>query len=121
MSIHDVIPATYKCWQTGASGERHILAGENIKIKELFQIIADCAGTKPPSIYLPKPILKLIGKVGDALEARGKKGPINSENAWTSTLYHWFDSSKAREKLNFQPRSAKEAIQESIQWIQENY
>jgi len=121
VAIDDVVKATYKCWTTAKSGERYILAGENILIKDLFNIIAEFSKVKSPSIYLPKPIIHLIGKVGDVLEAHGKKAPINSENAWTSSLYHWFDASKAKKELDFNPKSAREAIKSSVQWILENH
>ena len=118
--VDDVVNAMFKAWESGKSGERYILAGENITIKELFKTIAKAAGVPAPYIYLPNPVVHLIGKVGDALEAKGKKGPINSENAWTSTMFHWFDSTKAQRELGLKPRPAKEAIQDSVKWIKDN-
>ena len=63
---------------------------------------------------------KAADSFGDRLEAIGKKTPINTENAWTSSLFHWFDSSKAKIELGFQPRSADEALAESVDWMKEN-
>lgn len=117
ISIHDLIPAVLKAWQHGRNGERYILSGDNITIKQVFDIIAARAGVKPPAIYLPNGIVKTIGRVGDVLEQMNFKGPLNTENAWTSILYHWFDNSKAKQELGLQTRSAAEAIADSVDWM----
>ena len=120
VSVHDVVAAVIKARDVGRNGERYILSGENITIKDLFHRIAALAGVKPPSIYLPNPVVRSLGKIGDALESIGKKGPLNSENAWTAILYHWFDHGKAKRELGFNPRSADEAIGESVWWMKQN-
>jgi dihydroflavonol-4-reductase len=103
----------------GKPGERYILSGENITIQQLFARIAHFAGVKPPKVYMPDLVVHSLGKFGDIMERLGGKGPINSENAWTSTLYHWFDHSKATRELGFQPRSADEALRESVDWMKQ--
>jgi dihydroflavonol-4-reductase len=71
-------------------------------------------------IYLPKSAALMLGRMGDRLESWGKKTPINLENAWVSALFHWFDSSKAKVELGFEPRSADDALNESVDWMKEN-
>jgi dihydroflavonol-4-reductase len=119
VSVHDVIQAVLTAREKGRNGERYILSGENLTIKDTFDRIAALAGAKPPGIHLPNLAVKAIGKVGDMLETMGRKGPLNSENAWTALLYHWFDHSKARSELNFNPRPAQDALQESVGWMKE--
>lgn len=118
--VEDVVSATYQAWIKGVSGERYILSGENLYIKTIFEMIAQEAGVEPPKIGLSKALLMALGKVGDALELFGKKGPLNSETAWTSTLYHWFDNSKAKKELGLNPKTAREGIKNSVQWMKDN-
>lgn len=120
VSVHDVVAAILRARDVGRIGERYILSGDNITIHQLFDKIAAIAGVKPPSIYLPNTIVHGLGKMGDLLESVGRKGPINSENAWTSTLYHWFDHSKAKRELGFNPRPADEPLRESVEWMKNN-
>jgi dihydroflavonol-4-reductase len=120
ISIKDVVKVAYKAYEIGKNGERYVLAGENIKIKTLFEIIAQEAGVKPPYIFLPTPVVHALGKVGDLLEKFNHKGPLNSETAWTSTLFHWFDSSKAQKELGLNPMPAQQAIAESVDWVKKN-
>lgn len=120
VAIEDVCECTFRAWQKGRPGERYILAGENLTLKELFEMIAKEAHVAPPKIPLNKNFLLAIGKAGDLLEKINKKGPMNSENAWTSVLYHWFDNSKAKRELQLNPKPAKFAIHNSIQWMRDN-
>lgn len=119
VSVHDVVDAILVARERGRRGERYILAGENITIKDLFTRIARFAGVKPPSIYLPNPVVGALGHVGDALEQIGRRGPLNTENAWTARLYHWFDHGKARAELGFNPRPADDALRESVAWMKQ--
>lgn len=118
--IDDCIDGCLRIFERGRPGERYILAGENLTVKQLFTLIAEAAGVKPPFIHLPNLVVHTLGKIGDWQEKRGRKGLITSENAWTSTLYHWFTAEKARQELGFTARPARAAIQESVRWMKEN-
>lgn len=120
VAVEDVVKATYSAWKNGRSGERYILSGENLLIRDVFRIIAECANQKPPSILLPKSLLLGLGKFGDLCESVGKKGPINTENAHAAVMYHWFDCTKAKNELGFDPQPACNAIENSVRWMKEN-
>ena len=117
VSVHDVIDAILTARTHGRRGERYILAGENITIKDLFERIARVAGVKPPGVRLPDAVVAALGLLGNGLEKVGAKGPINLDTAWTARLFHWFDHAKARTELNFNPRPADEALAESVGWM----
>jgi dihydroflavonol-4-reductase len=117
--IDDCIDGCMKIFEKGRPGERYILAGDNLTIKEIFTMIAKEAGVTPPFIYLPTPVVHALGRIGDWQARHHKKGLITSENAWTSTLYHWFSADKARRELGFNPRPSRLAVAESIRWMRE--
>lgn len=120
ISIEDVVAATYQAWQIGRTGERYVLSGENLLIKDVFQNIAKIAGVHAPKIPLPRSLLLATGKVGDYLESIGKNSSINSENAWASVLFHWFDNTKAKQELGLNPKPAMFALEESVNWMKAN-
>ena len=99
----------------GRLGERYILSGENITIKELFRLIAHHAGVKAPTIFLPNPVVKSIGLIGDLMQSMGKQTSIASENSFVSTLFHWFSNEKAKKDLGLKTRPASESIKESVE------
>ena len=119
--IDDVIYCLQYVHQKGRAGERYIVAGENLTIKDLFAAIAEVAGVSAPTFYLPSPILHLMGWTGDhILQPIGIKGPLSGETAWTSSMYHWFSSEKAQRELLYKPTPAKMAIRESVQWMKDH-
>lgn len=116
VNVEAVVHAMLKAFQVGKSGERYILAGENLLLKEVFALIAKHSGQTPPSWGLPKFLLQMIGRGGDLAELLGMQASLTSENAALACWYHWFDSSKAHQELGFQFEPADEAIRKSILW-----
>lgn len=120
VAVEDVVQGIISAWEKGRSGERYILSGENLLIKDLFRIIANKANQPAPSILLPSFLLHILGIFGDLLSKLGINSSISRENAWTATMFHWFDSSKAQRELDFKPRPAEIAISQSVQWMESN-
>lgn len=120
VALEDAVDGIVSAWKKGRKGERYILSGENILIKDLFEIIAQEAGQPAPHILMPSPVLHALGILGDWMTNLGISSSFSRENAWTATLYHWFDSSKAQQELDFKPRSAQIAISQSVKWIKDN-
>lgn len=120
VAAEDVIDGIISAWNKGKAGERYILAGENITIRDLFSLIAAEAGVPAPSIKLPDFLLHIVGIIGDILTSLGFKAGLSRENAYTATMFHWFDSSKAQKELGFKPRPAREAIANSVRWMKDN-
>jgi dihydroflavonol-4-reductase len=118
--VEDVIKGILLAAKYGRNGERYLLTGENMTIKQLFQKIAKAAGVKAPSIYMPNWLLHTIGFFGDRLQTFGVDIGLSSVNAQTATMYHWFDSAKARQELGFMPTSADAAIEKSVGWMREH-
>lgn len=120
VSVEDVLDALMAVWERGKPAERYIISGENLLLKDVFDQIAAIAGVKPPSIAMPRSAIFALGAVGDILEKFGKKGPVNGETKWTSTLYHWFDSSKAQRELGLKLKPASYALEQSVRWMKDN-
>ncbi len=115
--VADVVKAAIRAIEDGRAGERYILSGENWTIKKLFSEIADTAGIKAPAIYLPNFAIHMLAFTAATLERVGKKGPVSSESAQASILFHWFDHAKATRELDFHPRPAREAVRDSVAWM----
>jgi dihydroflavonol-4-reductase len=120
VDVDDVTDGILAGWRKGRTGERYILSGDNITIKSLFEMISSSAGAPRPKYLLPTPLLHGVGIWGDLLETLGLKSSVSRENAWTATLFHWFDHSKATRELDFKPRPAGESIEKSVTWMKEN-
>lgn len=119
VAVEDVVQGIISAWKKGKNGERYILSGENLLIKDLFKMIANCAGQPAPDTLLPNRLLHILGIFGDCIGSIGLKAPVSRENAWTATMFHWFDSAKAQRELDFKPRPAEMAISQSVQWMKD--
>lgn len=120
VAVEDVVAGIISAWKIGKTGERYILCGENFLIKDLFKLIAQAAGVPPPKIKIPDLLLHLLGIIGDLFNKLGFRFPVSRENAWTATLYHWFDSAKAQQELGFKPGSSREALKRSVRWMKDH-
>lgn len=119
IAVQDCVEGILAGWKRGKSGERYILSGQNLYIKELFYLISEAAGQPPPSYRVPNWIVYLVGLWGELKEKWGKESSLSLENARVSTMYHWFDNAKARRELGLIPRPAKDAIASSVEWMKE--
>lgn len=115
VAAEDVVDGIMKAVALGKSGERYLLTADNLTIKQVFTKIAQCAGVKPPKIFLPFPVLKLIGHIGD-LTGSG----LSTENAYTASMFHWFSNEKAKNQLGFSPRPSDIAIENSVRWMKDH-
>ena len=120
IALEDVVEGVCRALERARNGERYILAGENLRIRDLHRLIAAEAGVAPPGIHLSAPVARLLGRGCGVLERLGLRGPFDSEAALASTLFHWFDASKARRELGLEPRPAREAIAASVGWMRDN-
>ncbi|MGZ3790156.1 MAG: NAD-dependent epimerase/dehydratase family protein [Bacteriovorax sp.] len=117
VSVGDVVFGMIRAMEVGRNGERYLLTGDNITIKELLTSIATLAGSSPPFLKLSSRLLKILSSIHDFL---GLKGELSRENIFSATSFHWYDHQKAERELHFHPRSYREAISESVEWMKEH-
>lgn len=117
--VEDVCSAFINASEKGKSGERYILAGDNITIHGMLCEIADQVKVTRPLFILPNFILLGLGRLSKVLSCIGINTGLNLENLQVATMYHWFDSSKAKKELGFTSRSHKEALRDSLAWAKE--
>jgi dihydroflavonol-4-reductase len=120
LHVEDAVDGHIQALTKGRAGQRYILGGENIKTRDLFNLLAKYGGHPPPKLPLPDLFLKGSFSLFKGAAALGYKPKISSDNFLIATLFHWYDSSKAEEELGFTTRPAEEALSESVQWAKEN-
>ncbi|MCK6596830.1 MAG: SDR family NAD(P)-dependent oxidoreductase [Bdellovibrionaceae bacterium] len=119
VSVEDVIEGIYQGFLKGRNGQRYILSSENLTIKDLLTKIAILAEVKPPDILVPDFILHGVGFIGDLLSGVGFRKVLSRENAWTTTMYHWFSNEKAKNELGLSFKSADYSLKQSVDWMKE--
>lgn len=120
VAVEDVINGMVSAMEKGRSGERYILAGENLTLRDVFDRIAEIAGVPKAWLPIPSFVLKGLAAVDNSLQTVGLRGPLPSERALVAAMYHWYDSSKARRELGFTTRPAQQAIANSVGYMKEH-
>lgn len=120
IDVEDCIEGIVAAWEKGKKGHRYILSGDNITIRQLFELIAKAANVTAPRFQIPNLALHTIGRIGDALNKLSVSSSLSYENSLVASLYHWFDNSKARNELGLNPKSAEHAITRSVSWMKQN-
>lgn len=109
--VDDLVQAMVQAAEIAPSGEHFIISAGELSIGEMFKILGDAAGVKPPA-DAPKPLVRLMGGVLDPI---GKlfswNAPLNNE------LVHYIydrcvriSGEKAMRDLGWQPRPVPEIL-----------
>jgi dihydroflavonol-4-reductase len=122
VDVRDVAHGMILAWEKGRSGERYILAGQNMSYREVFQRIARIGGVKPPTWRVPEFAARLFGRVGDLHESFSSAEPkLNSVSiAYSFCDTFQFSSEKARRELGYKPGDVDKGISDAIDWFRKN-
>ena len=107
---------------SGRTGERYVIGGENLWVSEVFRIIAELAGVRPPNLNLPLPVTYGIASLFSLMGAiRGRhSGDLTLRTLKIALSMPPFDTTKARVELGYRPRPAREVFARTINWFRTN-
>jgi dihydroflavonol-4-reductase len=116
VSVEDVAAGHARAFAHGRSGERYLLGGENLSIKQVFALIAASAERRPPRIAVPWHAAYLAALVTDGICRPLGKEPerLMLAEVRAGRLPHLFDDSKARVELGYSSRPAAEALANAV-------
>jgi dihydroflavonol-4-reductase len=119
VAVGDVARGHVLAYERGRPGERYLLGGEDISIREVFAEIARTAGLTPPRVIIPWSLAYTA-----ALAAGAALGPFGREpdlllldEVKSGRLPHRFDDSKARLELGYTSRPGRQALAEATRAI----
>ncbi len=106
VDVLDVTSIIYTMLTSPIEGERFIASAGKISYKDFFGLIATKFEKKPPSIKLPKSVLR-IGAVLETFRARlsGSEPRLTRETARLAGSEFLFANEKIKKRLNFQFQS----------------
>lgn len=105
--------------ERGRIGQRYILGGENLTVRQALMAVTQAAGLKPPRWRASLRLVSALVRFGEALGRLPLVRPLPLEHL--STLREWrpFSTSKARQELGFQSRPFMDTVRDTLIWFRE--
>lgn len=120
--VDDVAQGHLLAFERGVVGERYILGGRNMTLKEILTEVARISGHKPPRVKLPHNLVLPIAYLSEAWAwlTNGPEPRATVDGVRLSKKYMFFSIEKARRELGFNPRPVEEALKDAVEWFRAN-
>lgn len=120
--VEDVAVGHLLAAERGRVGERYILGGRNMLLKEILDILAQITGLPSPRVRLPHAVA-LAFSHADQLVSRvlSRQPRIPLEGVRMARHKMFVDASRAQRELGFEPGSVEAALERAVNWYQQNH
>jgi dihydroflavonol-4-reductase len=104
--------------EKGTIGDRYILGGENISLKEFLGLLGELSGVPSPKIKVPYALTLIGGVMGEITGLLTNKEPLACLASVRMGKYpHYVTSDKAKRELGYSPGPIRESLKEEIEWF----
>jgi len=107
-------------FEKGRSGERYILGGENLSLKQILDELRELTGLPSPMIKLPYFFAQATGVVDELVTGRllGREPRATIDAVRMGKKKMWVSSAKAERELGWKIVPVKDALRRAVQWFQ---
>jgi len=108
--------------EKGRSGERYILGGENLTLKQILDKLGAISGLSSPKVKLPYFFAYAAGLVDQAVSGvlLGREPRATVETVRMGKKKMWARSDKAERELGWKPVPAENALRRAVEWFRAN-
>jgi dihydroflavonol-4-reductase len=119
--VDDVAEGHALALERGRIGERYILGGENLDLKDLLALVAQVTGRRAPTIRLREAWVwpLALGMEGLA-RLTGIPPLVTRDHLKMARKKMFFTSAKAIAELGYAPRPARQAVEDAVGWLRAN-
>ncbi len=120
--VDDVAEGHLLAFENGTTGERYILGGENLALKEILTRVAKIAGRRPPQLRMPYHGVLPLAWISEIFAyVTGAEQPFIAVDGVRMTRKKmFFSSEKARRELGYSPRPAQAALEDAVAWFRQH-
>ncbi len=106
--------------ERGRVGQRYILGGENLSVRQALTLVAREAGVEPPRWHASLRLVSALVRIGESLGHLPLIKPLPLEHFKTLREWRALDCSKARLELGFAYRPFPETVRDTLAWFREH-
>jgi dihydroflavonol-4-reductase len=118
--VDDVAAGHLLAFHRGRVGERYILGGEDMSLRQILGYIAQHVGRSPPRVRLPYAVILPLAYAAEAVaKISGRRGRLTLEGVRMSRKLMYFSSDKAQRELGYRWRPPAQAFDDAIRWFHE--
>jgi dihydroflavonol-4-reductase len=109
--------------EKGKSGERYILGGENLTLKQILDKLGAISGLPSPKVKLPYFVAYAAGAVDQTVQGRflGREPRATIETVRMGKKKMWAISGKAERELGWKTVPVDDALRRAVAWFQANH
>jgi dihydroflavonol-4-reductase len=121
VAVEDVARGHVLAAERGKMGERYLLGGNNMTLKELLDALAKITGLPAPTRQIPHAVA-LVAAYADAAFSRlmGREPRIPVEGVRIARHKMFVNDAKAREELGYESTPVEAALERAVRWYTEN-
>ena len=111
-----------KALEKGKSGERYILGGENLTLKQILDKLGAISGLPSPKVKLPYFVAYAAGLVDQTVSGRllHREPRATVETVRMGKKKMWASSGKAERELGWKILPADNALRRAVEWFRAN-
>ncbi|MGA8677744.1 MAG: hopanoid-associated sugar epimerase [Candidatus Acidiferrales bacterium] len=119
--VEDVAAGHLLAAEKGRIGERYILGGRNMTLKQILDALAAIAGRSAPWIRLPHAVALMAGYADELFSRVMRREPqIPVEGVKMSRHKMFVESDKALRELGYHPTKVETALERAVRWYEEH-
>jgi dihydroflavonol-4-reductase len=116
--VDDVAAGHLAALARGEVGQRYILGGQNLSLRDMLAEVAALTGRKAPTIGLPRTPLYPLAWAAESVAWITGKEPFVTRDALKMAAHHmFFTSAKAEAALGYAARPHGEALADALTWF----
>lgn len=119
--VDDVAEGHALALEKGVIGQRYVLGGENMLLRDVLALVAEVAGRRPPSIRLPEAAVWPVAFVMEhTARWTGIPPLVTRDHLKMARKKMFYSSAKAMRELGYSPRPARAAVEDAVAWFRAN-
>lgn len=118
--VDDVAQGHVLALQKGRIGEKYILGGQDVSLREMLGTIARLVGRRAPTISIPRaPLFPLAWANEQFARVTGREPFLTLDGLRMAAHNMYFSSAKAEAELGYRARPYEEALADAIAWFRQ--